>query len=188
MPKKRKRIRRRKPKNEEKTVPITLTKNPLHNGFASTNYPLTKIHHEDNKPTPTHLKFNWDENEEPEKKVNGSATMPLSSKPVVRSTEITSLSTLLNLRNCQRPLTFSGQKRSRTNSVTSLVSKESTKQHESPDNMELMVVSPSRSSKIICNNPPNPIVDYTKINILDYPVYKNGGFEVDDVIAFKVSV
>lgn len=183
MKKRRKRGRRGTKKNKitvEQEPAITTFNKFQSNGFNSTTDNIKVI---SETTTPRHLKFNFDDEtgQFTNVETNGNLISP-RTKPIVRSNEVATLSNLLNLKNNPAPVTYSS-KRVRTNSEVSQVSVK--------NNQVKIENSPVGSSHNLPQNKINKFIendfDFNNINPFKYPIYESS-FEINDVIAFRVSI
>lgn len=160
---KRKRIRRRKKSKIEPSILLPSIIQPKNS--TSSNCRSQKFTFD--KPNVNHLKFCWDDSNEE----SCDKTMKYSSslRPIVHSTEIANLGTLLSLKSSQVPPSYSGKRQIKTDTSTIISSNSG-----SPVKMNYSNESLSNSS-----------VDYSKINVDEYPIH-NEAFEPGDIIAFQV--
>ncbi|KAK0160349.1 hypothetical protein PV328_007770 [Microctonus aethiopoides] len=166
---KRKRIRRRKKNKIEPSILLPSTIQP--NNSTSSNCRSLKFTFD--KPNVNHLKFCWnDSNEEP-----CDETMKYSSStiPIVHSTEIANLGALLSLQSSQVPPSYSGKKQIKTGTTTIMSSNSG-----SPVKMNY-------SNELLSNSSIVSSVDYSKINVDEYPIH-NEAFEPGDIIAFQTLI
>ncbi|KAK0174338.1 hypothetical protein PV327_010121 [Microctonus hyperodae] len=168
---KRKRIRRRKKKKIESPILLPSVIKP--NNSTPSNCRSLKLTFD--KPNVNHLKFCWDDSNEEQshETINYSA----SSKPIVHSTEITNLGALLSLQSSQVPPSYSGKRQMKTSSDTSTIISSNS---GSPVKM-------NNSNESLSNPPRIPSVDYSQINIDEYPIH-NEAFEPGDIIAFQTLI
>ncbi|XP_034938054.1 coilin [Chelonus insularis] len=180
-PPKRKRKRgRRRRKNPTQTAETTFplvnensnnTRNQSVNNHCNNGYKNTS--------TPKHLKFNWEDIENRNEKINGNSPKHLhETKPTVRSNESADLTLLLGLKNSKSPLRFVSKK-VKPNSPTSLET--TNKNPEKNENKKTKKLDSPITNGVV---PDKENVNYANINPLDYPAYSSE-FEVDDVLAFR---